>query len=108
MAKLFTFNSSTVQCVAPNFNPVKLFGANSTRVSLIVNCSDSSNGARMSVAIDQQIIGRFSFTNNPSSLTFTYRDYGPVIQQEIWIVANNVPGVTATITGMEVYPVPGS
>lgn len=84
---------------------VKLLGANANRLTLVLSCGDTAAGSLLNVAADQGGTKLILRTSNPQTVTFPYRDFGPLITGEIWVaIESSTP--TAVVNGTEVFVVP--
>jgi len=83
---------------------VKLFNANSNRVALIIACGGSVavNGTAF-ISTKSNSSGDFLWFAPGTTEKLTYRDYGPLIQEEIWCQVNQN---SATFTANEIVKVP--
>lgn len=102
------FDRRMVSVQTPGGPPfyVQLFHANANRVSLIVTSQHSGPSVEsLLVSVNKAGTGVFYLFNGPVSATFPYRDYGPIIKEEIWV---SLGSAVDTITGVEVFQIPGT
>lgn len=101
------YDSRTISVVIPNpaGNNTLALNANANRVSVIVQCIDTTTGSVTFVSTVADPVTAFVATQNPAPLTMAYRDYGPVITGALYIGGNSVSvGKTVRIT--EIYRIP--
>lgn len=80
---------------------IQLFPANRRRVSLSISASDpAGTGFAVNIASIGDDSRRWYSTIPPFTNVFSYRDWGPIIGDEIWVASNKVGLV---FTGFETY-----
>jgi hypothetical protein len=103
MAAQFTFQSYSV--TINNGDPIKfVMGANRNRVAVIVasECPPANAGNFGGTIAKDSPVGWWALTVRDTK-SFTYRDFGPIIQEEWW-VATNTNSVKVLLT--EIVRVP--
>lgn len=97
MPVVYDFRQSTVTLTAATgLTGIRAFLSNPNRVSLIIasNAQNIAGGtSHVSISTSQKQ-GSFWFDNTPPvDMRLTYRDFGPILRQEVWVFATT----TATI-----------
>jgi len=103
----YDYKSYTVN-IAPNFNnATMLMGANSRRVTLSVSCPNIEAARNLFIqnAGGSSLQGVIVALPIPMQITMSYRDWGPLIRGEIWIIDPNA-FLAKTVYGTEVVEVP--
>lgn len=105
---IFDFRQASISETEPAILAgVQLFPANSRRVSLIISSNigslDASN-VNLATAKNASLI--WIGTQPPIDWILPYRDYGPIIKQEVWVFANLNVGITLDLFGVEIFAVP--
>lgn len=103
---LYDFQQSVIPVTAvAGASGVKLFNARNGRVSLIIT-SDASLPNTVHVSVASAKDGnKIWYDQVPGiNMKLVYRDFGPVIQQEVWIFTNS--SVTINVYGTETFLVP--
>lgn len=82
---------------------VRMFGENGRRVAFHVS-SDKviAGGAVMAVAADINNTRGILWATLPATVTFPYRDFGPIIQESLFLLSSDA-GATFVVT--EIYRV---
>lgn len=105
---MFDFRQSLITIpAAASTTGTKLFGSNSGRVSLIVtsNAQNIAGGtSHVSLATLQQLTRIWYDQTPPINMILPYRDYGPIIRQEVWVFTNSA--VSVDVYGTEIFKLP--
>lgn len=105
---MYDFRQSLITVsAAAGVTGVKLFGANSQRLSLIVtsNAQNIAGGtAHVSLATLQQTSRIWYDQTPPINMILPYRNYGPIIREEVWVFTNSA--VSVDVYGTEVFKLP--
>lgn len=97
------YDSRSVTVSVNNTGRVKAFGNNSYRLSLLISCT-STLVAPVSIAVGPSPVIAWYGNAPPLNDKFAFRDYGPLLQQEVWIECNNAAFVDVNVT--EVFGIP--
>lgn len=82
----------------------QIMPANRNRAAIIISTAVAS-GQTISIGWKSGNLGLYYFLMTPDTVTLAYRDYGPLIKEEIWLRGAPVGG---DVTVTEVTIVPGS
>lgn len=82
----------------------KLFAANRNRVSLTISCADSAVQSSLSFTAGNNQSLVFAMLANPGTFIMPYRDYGPLVKEEVWVIIQS-PSPAFTISGVEIFTV---
>ena len=82
----------------------KLFDGNRNRVSLTISCADTGvqSSLRFTAGSNQALV--FAMLQNPGTFIMPYRDYGPLVMEEIWVLVQS-PSPSFTISGVEIFKI---
>lgn len=87
------------------FPPEMIFPANPGRVSIILSVGDPGIAlARLFLYATSDQLMRWALFELPANITLAYRDYGPLIQSQVW--AASTVGSTAEYSFSEIFAVP--
>lgn len=102
---LLDFRSVAVADVGPAAR-TKLFGANSYRVLLIVSATSTGVAIGLANRPGTNPNGVWVYIDANRTVSLPYRDFGPVIKEEVWFTTN--VGGGQIVIGHEVFTVPRS
>lgn len=97
----YAYNIGRIQIFPANVF-FRILGGNSTRRTLIISNS-SGNALSVSANSNPLLTGAFAYISANLTLVMPYRDFGPIIQSEIFVSTIAAP---VTINWAEVFEVP--
>lgn len=97
----YDIRTSSVSVTAAS-GPKRLFQSNPNRLSLIVSVTGTPPGP-LTISTGEPLGGWYE-SDPPWNNAFPYRDYGPLIQREVWASTGNAG--TLNVTATEVFKIP--
>jgi len=105
MAPIYDQRGVTISLAAVS-GFVKVLNANRNRVSLFVSVNGTQAvNVSIELAASSPASSIFFFTVPPIAQVFPYRDWGPLITEELWA---RIGSGTVTLSATEVWRVPNS
>ena len=100
----YTYESKTVNYTASGQFKL-LVNGNRNRMVLTVSCGDLAVQSIMFLTIGNNQSNVFYYIENPGTVILAYRDFGPVIREEIWCHVQTT-GAPIDVTAFSVCVVP--